>query len=77
MYTKINRLQIVIMEFVDDWARTEKTPVPINEILDEAKKTGASHTKAVRAVRNLVKKQFIRKSVDRSCRSSYVQIRRI
>lgn len=65
------------MEFVDEWARSEKTPVPINQMLDIALENGATQTKAVRAVRTLVKKQYIRKSVDRSCRSSYVQLRKL
>ena len=65
------------MEFVDEWAKTEKKPVPINDLLDIAINIGATQTKAVRAVRTLVKKKYIRKSYDRSCRSSYVQLRKI
>jgi len=72
---RINELQIVIMNFISSWGKMERKPIPIHIIIEEITSNSVTETRVVRAVRGLVKKKYIRKALDRSSRSSYVQLK--
>lgn len=74
----ITRLQTDIMQFVDVWVHTEKTPVPSRMIFVEMKKTGIVDETFYEAMKSLVRKGYLRRTV-RSGRQniSYIQLRRV
>jgi len=74
---KINELQIEIMTFIIDWGDIHKTPIPIRLVMDEMESKGFNESRTIRAFRGLVKKNYLRKSLDRSSRSSYVRLKGI
>lgn len=72
---RINELQIEIMNFISSWGKTERRPIPIHIIIEQITSNGITETRVIRAVRGLVKKKYLRKALDRSSRSSYVQLK--
>lgn len=72
---KINELQTQIMVFIIEWGDIHKKPIPIRIVIDKMESEGVSESRTVRAFRGLVKKRYLRKSHDRSSRSSYVRLR--
>lgn len=73
----INKLQHDIMEFVDNWARVIKTPVPHAEILKVMKERGIKHDTITNAIRALLKKGYIRRAVKSSYKTFYIQLKGI
>ncbi|MCK5023756.1 MAG: hypothetical protein KAS04_06270 [Candidatus Aenigmarchaeota archaeon] len=76
LYT-LTDLQTKIMHFVDDWARTKKTPIPHGEIIIGMKKDKVKESSSVYAIRALLHKGYIRRAIIRSNKFFYVQLRRV
>lgn len=73
----INKLQLDIMRFVDSWVRTEKTPVPRKEIIENMKAKGVKDFTTINAIKALLKKRYIRRAIIISNKTFYVQLRGI
>lgn len=76
--SEINELQTKIMQFIQDWARDQKTPCPRQQIVLAMKKSSntAGFT-TVNAIEALIRKGYIRRATTFSNKTMYVQIRRI
>jgi len=74
----LSDLQIRIMEFVDVWVRTEKTPVPRKEIVETMK---ISQRTAQNSLVDLLRRGYLRKAIMKPevplNKTFYVQLRRI
>lgn len=73
----VNDLQANIMRFIDDWARTEKVPIPLRVIIKNMKDEGVKDFTTINAIRTLLRKGYIRRAVGTSNKTSFVQLRRI
>ena len=76
-FYEINALQRAIMEVIDTWVRSRKTPVPHHEIIVVMRARGVKEFTTVNAIGSLLKKGFIRRAVVISNKSSYVMLRSI
>jgi len=74
---EVNKLQTEIMNFIDEWVRHQKTPVPHRKILDGMKANGTGFPTTVNALHSLLHKGYIRRAFMISNKTYYVQIRRI
>lgn len=74
---EINRLQQDIMWFVDGWARREKTPISLKEIITHMQGEGVKSFTTVNAINSLLRKGYIRRAVTISNKTFYVQTKRI
>jgi hypothetical protein len=74
---EVNKLQTEIMNLIDEWVRTQKTPVPHKQILKSMKEQGIGFPTTVNALNSLLHKGYIRRAVMISNKTFYVQIRRI
>lgn len=72
----VNTLQIKIMQFVDDWARFEKTPIPRAKIIAHMKSIGVKDFTCIFALNSLLRKGYIRRAIMISNKSYFVQLRR-
>lgn len=73
----ITELQQVIVRFITYWASTVKTPIPQKEIIEEMERHGRKASTVVNALNGLLKLGYIRRSVEVSNTTSYVQLRRL
>lgn len=55
----IKKLQVEIMQFVDVWVHTEKTPIPQKEIITRMEQQGKKVNSVVGALNRLLKKGYI------------------
>ena len=65
------------MRFVDRWARTEKTPVPLQKIISEMKDQGVQDFTTIKSIGRLLKKGYIRRAIVISNKAFFVQLRGI
>lgn len=63
------------MILVDEWARTEKTPITRKYLLKSMIEKGQKKDTVITAVKVLCTKGFIRPAVTTSNSTSYVQLR--
>lgn len=75
--SEINDLQTAIMHFVDHWARTEKTPIPLREIVTAMSDQGVHDFTTIKAIKVLLSKGYIRRAIVISNKSSFVQLRSV
>lgn len=75
--SEVNELQTKIMRFVGVWVHTEKTPVPLKEIISNMEKDGIKNFTTIKSINVLLKKGYIRRAVTISNKSSFVQLRSI
>ena len=73
----INQLQTSIMRFVDHWARVEKTPIPLKEIISAMELQSINDFTTIKAISVLLRKGYIRRAVVISNKSSFVQLRSV
>lgn len=66
-----------VMQFIIDWVKTKKTPVPHHEIIVFFAKEGIKEPTVVSIIGFLLSYHFIRRAVISSNKSSYVQLRTI
>ncbi len=76
-FSEIDELQTSIMKYVDLWVHTEKTPVPLTEVIKNMEFQGISKNTTIKATYVLLKKGYIRRSLTVSNKSSFVQLRRV
>ena len=62
------------MQFVGEWVKSEKTPVPRTEIISEMGDKGTKSYTVVSAINSLVKKRYIRRITGHSNKTYYVQL---
>lgn len=55
----IKKLQVEIMQFVDVWVHTERTPIPQKEILSKFEERGTKVNSVVGALNRLLRKGYI------------------
>ena len=65
------------MLFVDHWVRTEKTPVPLKEIIKEMENQGVHDFTVLKSINVLLKKGYIRRAIMVRHRAAFVQIRTV
>ena len=75
--SEIDELQTNIMRFVGYWARTEKTPIPLREIIKAMENQSINDFTTIKAINVLLKKGYIRRAVVISNKSSFVQLRSV
>lgn len=73
----ITDLQQKIVRFITYWVKTEKTPIPQKEIIEEMKRKGRNSSTVVNALNGLLKLGYIRRTVGTSNKTFYVQLRSI
>lgn len=73
----LSDIHIDIMNFIDDWARTKKTPIPLTEIKKNIASDTIKEYKVVNSITLLLKKGYIRRAVSMSNKTYYVQLRRV
>ena len=76
-FTEINELQTKIMQFIDIWVHTEKTPIPLREIIKNMTQQGVKDSATIKAVNVLLVKGYIRRAVIISNKSYFVMLRRV
>jgi hypothetical protein len=76
-FYEVNELQTKIMEFIDKWTHTEKTPISQHKIIEQMKITGIKDFTTLNAINSLLRKGYIRRAVMISNKSYYVQLRRL
>lgn len=74
---EINEVQKTIMNFVCNWTRSFKTPVPKKEIIIQMKNNGVGESTTIFSIVALIRKGYIRKSVAITKTTEYVQLRGI
>lgn len=75
--SELSDLQEDIMRYVDIWVHTEKTPIPLKEIIENMKARGIKDQTTIKAIRVLLVKGYIRRSNEISNKTSFVQLRRV
>ena len=75
--SEISNTQTIVMTFIQEWIKNQKTPVPHKQILINMKANGIGNPTIVLALQTLLKKGYIRRAVMISNKTYYVQIRRI
>jgi len=75
--SEINDLQTAIMHFITHWVHTEKTPVPLREIIEGMTLQGVHDFTTIKAIQVLLNKGYIRRAIVISNRSSFVQLRSV
>lgn len=75
--SELSNLQEEIMQHVDIWVHTEKTPIPLKEIIANMKDKGIKEQTTIKAVRVLLVKGYIRRSNEISNKTRFVQLRRV
>lgn len=76
-FSEINLLQRNIMLFVDWWVHEEKTTIPQKEVILAMRIKGIKSFTTINALNSLLKKGYIRRSVEISNKTRYVQLRRV
>lgn len=73
----VTELQTKIMHFVQDWVRSQKTPVPHAEILTYMEKEGTTRSTTKSAVLSLVKNNYLRRAIITSNKTYYVMLKTV
>lgn len=77
-FKEISELQEKIMHFVAGWVHQKKVPVPLKEVIKHMKELeGIQGYTTQNACNQLVYKGFLRRAVQISNTTSYVQLRTI
>ena len=76
-FEEINELQKEVMTFIDKWVRTEKTPVPRQQIMKEFIARKVPRITIEWAIGALLRKGYIRRAYSGSNKTFYVQLRNI
>lgn len=75
--SEINELQTDIMEFIGDWVRKKKTPVPLKEIIHSLESDGVSKNNTIYSIKILVSKGYIRRAYTISNKTYFVMLKSI
>lgn len=80
MYTNlydITAIQQKIVRYISYWVKVENTPIPQKEIMEEMLRRGERTRTVEHALGGLLKLGYIRKSVETSNQTKYVQLKNI
>lgn len=75
--SELNELQTNIMRYINVWVHTEKTPIPLKEIIEGMTKQGVKSYTTIKSIDVLLKKGYIRRAIVISNKSSFVMVRGI
>lgn len=75
--SELSNLQEDIMKYIDIWVHTEKTPIPLREVIANMKHKGIKEQTTIKAIRVLLVKGYIRRSNEISNKTTFVQLRRV
>ncbi len=75
--SEINELQTNVMKFIDEWISTKKTKVPLKEVIKGMSEKGVKSESTIYSLKILIKKGYIRRSVEISNKTLFVQLRRL
>lgn len=79
-FKDVNKLQEIIMQFIHQWVRVEKTPVPRVEIIKHLESMGVNDRTTENALNALLRKGYLRRisvtlaNIGKSG-SAYIQLR--
>lgn len=73
----LTKPQLKIMEIVEKWVKTEKTPIPKQKIVADMKKEGIVEATTQYALLGLVKSNYLRKAIVVSNKVYFVQLRKV
>jgi len=73
----INELQTKIMKFIIYWVHGKKTPIPRSEIIKAMEVEGINMPTTREAIYALIRKGYIRESVEISNKTRYVMLRSV
>lgn len=73
----VGKLQTNIMIFVNNWVKTNKTPVPKIEIIRKMEKSGSKDFKTEHALILLLRRGYIRRAQKMSNKTYYVLLRSV
>ncbi len=65
------------MRYIDYWVHVEKTPIPRKEVIEEMESKNEKSSTVVNALNGLIKLGYIRRGVETSNKTFYVQLRRL
>lgn len=75
---EINRLQQVIIRYINYWASTETVPITRTQIIEEMKRKGKKKSTVINSLDGLLRLGYIRRAmVTPSNSTSYVLLRTI
>lgn len=74
---EITELQQRIIRYIDYWVHTEKTPIPRKEVISQMEQRNQKSFTVINALNSLLKLGYIRRTVETSNKTYYVQLRRI
>lgn len=73
----LTKTQLKIMEIVEKWVKTEKTPISKTRIMTEMKEQGEVESTVQYALLGLVRNNYLRKAIIVSNKAYFVQLRRV
>jgi len=73
----ITELQNGILDFVKDWVKTQKTPVPQKEILKKFVTGEVKDFTVIHAINALMRQQYLRRSFIISNKTFYTMMRTV
>ena len=74
---EISESQKSVMEFVQWWVHTKKTPIPLKEIIVSMKEKGMGKDTVIYSLKILVRDGFIRRAYTVTNKTSFVQLRTV
>lgn len=75
--SEINALQLTVMQFIAEWVKEKRTPVPQKEIILGMKAKNVPMSSAVNACNILMRKGYLRRAYTTSNKTYYVLLRTI
>lgn len=63
------------MAYIDNWAKTKKTPIPRSYLVSKMKSKGVKTYTTVNALNCLLQKGYIRRACDLSSKTFFIQLR--
>ena len=76
-FCDLTHLQQDIMRYIGEWVRTEKSPIPLKEIIEHMKKKGTKPPTTTFAINGLLIKGYLRRACIISNKSYFVMLRSI
>lgn len=73
----LNKTQLKIMEIIEKWVKTEKTPIPKTKIVADMKAQDVGEATTQAALLGLVKRSYLRRAIVVSNKTYFVQLRRV
>lgn len=75
--SELSEPQTKIMELIDVWVHQKKIPIPLKEVIKQMEEKGVKKDTTIYSLKILVKDGWIRRSLEISNKTSFVQLKRI